>query len=216
MNIHDVEAQRKLLEERKQRAIGACLLEEKRLEEIKKDISTMDVVLKTKQGDLVTLESTIHDRKTLLASLGEEIERIRLEKESVLFQKDQEINLRDQEIQTLTIHREGLNKDILMVQRALNEAQTELGQAKEDLRVTGIKLMDLMKSVQAEQEVLNDIIFKQEKEKQDIVQEKALLAKTKKEQAKKENELYKLREDLTIIRDRYARFARENKLPFNA
>lgn len=216
MDILQVETTRKLLEERKNVATTACLEEERRLERLKAEIASLEGVLKLKTSSSSSLDDQISAQNTVLLALKKEIRETVADKDAIIHRKTEEIAWEEENHKVALAHRDGINKDILQAQFAFNQIQTEVGEKKEELKQQGELLVSLLHSIAQEQTKLDTLISSQVQERLSLATEKKLLSDTAKQQEQKEKELYGLREDLTIIRDRYASFAREHSLPFNA
>lgn len=216
MDILQVETTRKLLEERKNVATTACLEEERRLERLKAEIASLEGVLKLKTSSSSSLDDQISAQNTVLLALKKEIRDMVADKDAIIHRKTEEIAWEEETHKVALANRDGINKDIIRAQLSMNELQTALGEKKEELKQQGELLVSLLHSVKIEQDNLDTLIASQVQERLSLATEKKLLSDTAKQQEQKETELYGLREDLTIIRDRYASFAREHSLPFNA
>lgn len=215
LNILHTEQERKLLEERKNVALSACLEEERRLERLKGEIASLEGVIKLKTASSTQLDMDISLQNGVLSTLKNDIHASLEEKKQALAKKDQEhaeVNLR---VAELMATRDGLQKDIDTLHRGINELRTEEGQTQERLKEQGLLLMSVIASVSEEQNKLTELIASQAGERADLLNTQARLQKTAEAQQKREEELYQLREDLTIISERYAEFARTHSLPFN-
>lgn len=215
MDILQVETTRKLLEERKNVATTACLEEERRLERLKAEIASLEGVLKLKTSSSSSLDDQISAQNTVLLALKKEIRDIVADKDAIIHRKTEEIAWEEETHKVALANRDGINKDIVRAQLSMNELQTALGEKREELKQQGELLVSLLHSVKTEQDNLDTLIASQVQERLSLAAEKKLLSDTAKQQEQKETELYELREDLTIVRDRYAEFARTHSLPFN-
>lgn len=213
--ILQLEKERALLEQRKIVAYEACIKEERRLEELQSKIVSLDAVLRGRTQEDTFLENRIETNKAICAGIEKEIAVKIQERDQFVLDQDQEVARIQSDTDALRANQKGLQIDIANLQQGLNNIQSELGTTKESLLVKGQELLSLLPVVEEEYHKLNTIRSGQEFEKQSLQKQRSELLTIATQNEKKEQELYTLREDLIIVRDRYAEFARENNLPFN-
>lgn len=214
-NILQIEQERRLLQERKALALEECTEVERKLENLHELVKNSDILLSEKSKQCSDISNQINALTQLKTDLNNEIISIREEKTRILSSYDNQECKKRENIELLENERKMLQKDTLLTRISLENVQKEYAEILEKLKNTGEELVYLMKSVQEEKKELQEIVIEQEKEFTRLRTEKDVLLKTSEELQNKEKELYILREDLNIIKERYAQFARENNLPFN-
>lgn len=213
--ILHIEQERMLLEKRKNDALQACLVEERKLEQLKGELSSLDGMKRLREQEVERLHNEIVLSNSTLVVLKSDVAKLILERDEQKARTEQELQQVHALIDVETQTRTGLQKDMDTLVYAINQAKEEESKIKGQCEEQGDLLVSLLKSTQEEGDKLTQLLVSQEQEKQTLKREFEVLQTTKDELKKKEEELYQLREDLGIVRDRYAQFARENNLPFN-
>lgn len=215
MSILHAEQERLVLQERKNAAISACYEEERKLERIKDEISVQERMKKSYAQDIYELKISIATHEFTIKTLQQDIVSLQSVKSEKEIRAERDISVLEDNIAQLEAQRTGLTLDIAALQRAINELAREKGEKQQQIEDKSQELRIMIASVVEETEKRNEIIAKTVVEQTQITQDRVVLKKATDELQLEKEELYQLRTDLSIIRDRYAEFARKNTLPFN-
>lgn len=179
------------------------------------EVATIDQLLSTKQEALARCTHTLEEKNTLICQKNAEYDQLDSIREKKIEEyKEKELlcknsmEMREHALIELsktfdeTIKRKRMvDKEILDVQEAIN------GEKK--------RLLELHEKTRIAQLDLDTVIESQKDEKSSLIKQREDTERAYKTLKEDEKKLYVLRDDLQIVRDRYANFARENNLPFN-
>jgi len=185
------------------------------LDHKRSEVATLDQLLSTKQEELVRCTHTLEEKNTLICQKNAEYDQLDSVREKKIEEyKEKELlcknsmEMREHALIELsktfdeTIKRKRMvDKEILDMQEAIN------GEKK--------KLLELHEKTRIAQLDLDTVIESQKDEKSSLIKQREDTERAYKTLKEDEKKLYILRDDLQIVRDRYANFARENNLPFN-
>lgn len=185
------------------------------LDHKRSEVATLDQLLSTKQEELVRCTHTLEEKNTLICQKNAEYDQLDSVREKKIEEyKEKELlcknsmEMREHALIELsktfdeTIKRKRMvDKEILDMQEAIN------GEKK--------KLIELHEKTRIAQLDLDTVIESQKDEKSSLIKQREDTERAYKTLKEDEKKLYILRDDLQIVRDRYANFARENNLPFN-
>lgn len=185
------------------------------LDHKRSEVATLDQLLSTKQEELARCAHTLEEKNTLICQKNAEYDQLDSVREKKIEEyKEKELlcknsmEMREHALIELsktfdeTIKRKRMvDKEILDVQEAIN------GEKK--------RLLELHEKTRIAQLDLDTVIESQKDEKSSLIKQREDTERAYKTLKEDEKKLYILRDDLQIVRDRYANFARENNLPFN-
>lgn len=213
-SILQIEQEKRLLHERKEKALEEYLVQERKLEELQRNIDEMQRIIITKNSEISQKNNEIEVKNSIVQSIETSIVSLRQEKDAVLRLYDAKIEEKQQTISGLQREFDSLSKDVARTQNSLDISRQELGEVNENIKNKGDELFYLIKSVDEEKKTVQSLIIEQEMYRNSIEHEKQTMNTKSKELQAKEEELYTLRSDLNVIKDRFARFAQENNLNF--
>lgn len=185
------------------------------LDHKRSEVAMLDQLLSIKQEELARCTHTLEEKNTLICQKNAEYDQL----DSIREKKIEEYKEKELLCKNSMEMREHalieLSKtfdDTVKRKRMVDKDAVELQEAITNEKKT---LLELREKTRIAQLDLDTVIEAQKDEKSSLIKQREDTERAYKTLKEDEKKLYVLRNDLHIVRDRYANFARENNLPFN-